>query len=355
MLRPPNPSNLLKEPSSSFLIGYPVFHAHLHRALDTDDGRPAARRCGNGRRRRAHRRDPAPAHAREPTPRLRRRYSSCRGSSTRTRISSTLSCAASWKTRPSSPGFRALTAAKANFTRDDWLVSAKLGALECLAAGITTIGDNTDSGVSLQAALETGLRGIVYQELFGIDPREPVAPILADLKAKMAAHRKIATDPGSGRRLASCSLHHPSRVVRRPAGVLRRRAASRQHPCRGVARRKRFDRARNGAVRRDVRPPRDSLDSSHGDADTVRRRPGYAWTKDAGRPLRPSDGRRQYACGNVGRERYPLPEEQREARRGHRAFAPLAGDGGSSSSGSAPTVPSPTTRTISSRRCASAS
>jgi len=95
---------------------------------------------------------------------------------------------------PFFPWIRALTAAKAALTVEDWLWSARLGAMECLAAGITTLGDNTDAGVTMRVLADSGLRGIVYQELFGIDDREPVAPILARLRAKVDAHRHLASD-----------------------------------------------------------------------------------------------------------------------------------------------------------------
>ena len=94
---------------------------------------------------------------------------------------------------PFFPWIRALTAAKAALTTEDWLWSARLGALECLAGGITTLGDNTDAGVTMRVLSESGLRGIVYQELFGIDDREPVAPIIDALRAKIAAHRRLAS------------------------------------------------------------------------------------------------------------------------------------------------------------------
>jgi len=52
---------------------------------------------------------------------------------------------------------------------EDWLVFARLGALEATQSGITTITDITDSGASLTAALESGLRGTVYREVEGMD------------------------------------------------------------------------------------------------------------------------------------------------------------------------------------------
>jgi cytosine/adenosine deaminase-related metal-dependent hydrolase len=44
---------------------------------------------------------------------------------------------------------------------------ARLGALECLASGITTVGDASFSGAAATACDELGLRGIVYLEVFG--------------------------------------------------------------------------------------------------------------------------------------------------------------------------------------------
>ena len=95
---------------------------------------------------------------------------------------------------PFFPWIRALTAAKAALTADDWLRSARLGAVESIAAGTTTLGDNTDAGVTMRVLAESGLRGVVYQELFGIDDREPVGPILDSLRAKVAVHRRLASD-----------------------------------------------------------------------------------------------------------------------------------------------------------------
>ena len=95
---------------------------------------------------------------------------------------------------PFFPWIRALTAAKASLDTDDWLWSARLGALESIAAGTTTLGDNTDAGVTMRVLSESGLRGIVYQELFGIDDREPAAPIVEALRAKVDMHRRLSSD-----------------------------------------------------------------------------------------------------------------------------------------------------------------
>ena len=44
---------------------------------------------------------------------------------------------------------------------------ARLGALECLRSGITTVGDCSFMGAAATACADTGLRGIVYLEVFG--------------------------------------------------------------------------------------------------------------------------------------------------------------------------------------------
>ena len=44
---------------------------------------------------------------------------------------------------------------------------ARLGAAECLASGITTVGDASYAGAAATACAELGLRGLVYLEVFG--------------------------------------------------------------------------------------------------------------------------------------------------------------------------------------------
>jgi cytosine/adenosine deaminase-related metal-dependent hydrolase len=56
---------------------------------------------------------------------------------------------------------------KARIGPEDMEAIARLGAAECLASGITTVGDCSFSGASAPACAELGLRAIVYLEVFG--------------------------------------------------------------------------------------------------------------------------------------------------------------------------------------------
>jgi cytosine/adenosine deaminase-related metal-dependent hydrolase len=67
---------------------------------------------------------------------------------------------------------RKLTTARMAMTGEDLLVSATCGAIEAARAGVTCFGDSSSSTIHAMKALrEVGLRGIVYQESFGPDPR----------------------------------------------------------------------------------------------------------------------------------------------------------------------------------------
>jgi cytosine/adenosine deaminase-related metal-dependent hydrolase len=59
------------------------------------------------------------------------------------------------------------TERKARLDWDAVLAIARLGAAQCLASGITTVGDASFSGAAGRACAELGLRAIVYLEVFG--------------------------------------------------------------------------------------------------------------------------------------------------------------------------------------------
>ncbi len=110
---------------------------------------------------------------------------------------------------PFFPWIRELTARKAVLTWDDWVASATWGAAEALAGGVTTIGDCTDSGAAFWGAKALGLGGIIYQEVFGIDDRDPVAEIVAGLQGKMA---RMRAEIGDARLTVGISPHAPYTV-----------------------------------------------------------------------------------------------------------------------------------------------
>jgi cytosine/adenosine deaminase-related metal-dependent hydrolase len=84
---------------------------------------------------------------------------------------------------------RKLTVARLGMTADDLSVSATCGAIEAARAGITCVGDSSSAAAqSMKAVRETGLRGIVYQESFGPDPRV-AADNIAKLRAQLIEMR----------------------------------------------------------------------------------------------------------------------------------------------------------------------
>ena len=88
---------------------------------------------------------------------------------------------------------RLTTAKRSVLTRDDLLDSARFGIVEGLRAGVTTYADTCDSGVAFDAMLELGVRGIMYQEVFGPDPAQCDAS-MQELRGKVGRLRGIASD-----------------------------------------------------------------------------------------------------------------------------------------------------------------
>jgi cytosine/adenosine deaminase-related metal-dependent hydrolase len=86
---------------------------------------------------------------------------------------------------------RKLTLARLAMTAEDLLVSATCGAIEAARAGVTCLGDASAAAAqgikSLQAL---GLRGIVYQESFGPDPRLATENV-AELREQISRLRAL--------------------------------------------------------------------------------------------------------------------------------------------------------------------
>ncbi|MCC6930848.1 MAG: amidohydrolase family protein [Gemmatimonadaceae bacterium] len=86
-----------------------------------------------------------------------------------------------------------LTKARAAVLSPDLLLaSAKAGIAEGFLSGVTTYADTCESGVVLQALVEMGARGIMYQEVFGPDPAQCDAAMAA-LQGTLERLRDAAT------------------------------------------------------------------------------------------------------------------------------------------------------------------
>jgi cytosine/adenosine deaminase-related metal-dependent hydrolase len=87
---------------------------------------------------------------------------------------------------------RLTTAKRALFDREMLLDAARYGVAEGILAGITTYADTCDSGVAFDAMLERGVRGIMYQEVFGPDPAQCELS-MRELREKIGALRARET------------------------------------------------------------------------------------------------------------------------------------------------------------------
>jgi cytosine/adenosine deaminase-related metal-dependent hydrolase len=81
---------------------------------------------------------------------------------------------------------------RAVLDRESMLDAARLGLVEGIRMGITTYADTCDSGVAFDAMQEAGVRGIMFQEIFGPDPAA-CATSLSELRAKVDAFRARET------------------------------------------------------------------------------------------------------------------------------------------------------------------
>ncbi len=87
---------------------------------------------------------------------------------------------------------RLTNARRAVLDRDALLDSARYGLEEGVRAGITAYADTCESGVVMQAMREAGVRGVMYQEVFGPAPEQAPAAI-AELREKVSGLRYLET------------------------------------------------------------------------------------------------------------------------------------------------------------------
>lgn len=122
---------------------------------------------------------------------------------------------------------RKLTLARLErMTADDIRVSATWGACEAVRAGITCVGDASDSAMmSMLALRDVGLRGVVFQESFGPDPRL-VSENFGKLKSKVEELRAVENEFVR----AGVSPHAPYTVCREQLELIADFARSEQLP-----------------------------------------------------------------------------------------------------------------------------
>lgn len=87
---------------------------------------------------------------------------------------------------------RGVVALRDRLSAEETLDSARLGAIEALEAGVTTVGDTAPTGASFEAMREYGLRGVAYLEVFGPDPQQ-AGPAMDTLRPGIAALQARAT------------------------------------------------------------------------------------------------------------------------------------------------------------------
>ncbi len=95
-------------------------------------------------------------------------------------------------------------------TPESLRLSTKLGVAESIAAGVTCLAAPDDAGFLMEAMVEAGLRGRVYREVFGPDPKA-ASTALAELRDKVDQMRRRI----DGRVDVGISPHAPYTVSQR--------------------------------------------------------------------------------------------------------------------------------------------
>jgi cytosine/adenosine deaminase-related metal-dependent hydrolase len=105
---------------------------------------------------------------------------------------------------------------------EDLLVSARLGCVEAIRVGVTTLADTADAAAPFEALLESGQRGVIFQECFGPDAAQAEQSVAA-LRRKVGDYLDRVAEFGVGSRLkVGVSPHAPYSV----SAELYRRVAS---------------------------------------------------------------------------------------------------------------------------------
>jgi cytosine/adenosine deaminase-related metal-dependent hydrolase len=95
---------------------------------------------------------------------------------------------------------------------EDLLVNARLGCVEAIRAGVTTLADTADAAAPFEAVLESGQRAVIFQECFGPAAGQAGESVAA-LRAKVGDYLDRIAEFGVGSRLKiGVSPHAPYSV-----------------------------------------------------------------------------------------------------------------------------------------------
>jgi cytosine/adenosine deaminase-related metal-dependent hydrolase len=120
---------------------------------------------------------------------------------------------------------------KARIGWEQYVDIARFGAAQCLASGVTTIGDCSYSGATAVACADLGLRATVYVEVFGADPplalehfariRERVDGFFSErVRAGVSPHAPYSVSLDLYRACAELGLPVATHISESPAEIL---------------------------------------------------------------------------------------------------------------------------------------
>jgi cytosine/adenosine deaminase-related metal-dependent hydrolase len=119
---------------------------------------------------------------------------------------------------------------KARIGWEEYVDIARLGAAQCLASGVTTVGDCSYSGAAARACAELGLRANVYLEVFGSDVgaalehfaevKDRVEPAFSDrVRPGISPHAPYSVSPELYRACGELGLPVATHISESPAEV----------------------------------------------------------------------------------------------------------------------------------------
>lgn len=112
------------------------------------------------------------------------------------------------------PWLLELVRQKRRLTEDDLVASARLGIAECIAGGVTAVGDITTSDRVMRAVRESLLAGVVFREVIGENSVSEFTDVAAGaMKAGISPHATYTVSSEVFQRLAGQIAEHPASLA----------------------------------------------------------------------------------------------------------------------------------------------